>query len=518
MNSTPEWFDKKVSKLLTIPENFTFENKTINKHIIIRTHKYKKPKVKLKIVSNNSKPSKIKDYSKSIEKIKEQINSTQDETVLKKLNTSLKCCTTKQERINKNSNKIIKIYSVKVKFSSFQHSILQEWIKQCTIVYNKCIEFSKRENIDKKILYDYTKLKLLVFKELYTEIDTTTPYDMLTDSVREFCSNLKSCVTNLKENNIDKFEIKEKTKKEVESVFVSGKSINTNGIYIRNLTKTKNFKIIYDKILKNINSEKIECDCRLIYDSFFKEYYLKVPFYTNVKVVENREPVVSLDPGEKIFMTYYSLDECGMIGDNIRIPILQHEKKVRKYQRILKQNKNRKQKKLKHKNVIKRKLRKSYIRINNLVKDLHNQTANYLTNKYDNILIPVFETQNMVKTSRIKNQDKQDLTKVKEYKRKSRLNGRVKFVLNMLSHYSFRQHLLHKCNEKGCNMIMVSEEYTSQCCGKCGKCSINYCNKRVKKCENCSLEIDRDVNGSRNILIKNWNIIQGLSTGVTTSL
>ncbi len=32
----------------------------------------------------------------------------------------------------------------------------------------------------------------------------------------------------------------------------------------------------------------------------------------------------------------------------------------------------------------------------------------------------------------------------------------------------------------------------------------NYTN-RIKSCINCNLKIDRDINGSRNILIKNWN-------------
>jgi transposase len=50
---------------------------------------------------------------------------------------------------------------------------------------------------------------------------------------------------------------------------------------------------------------------------------------------------------------------------------------------------------------------------------------------------------------------------------------------------------------------IVSEEYTSQCCSKCGYLSDEYVGSE-KKCPYCNLEINRDVNGSRNILIKNW--------------
>ena len=48
----------------------------------------------------------------------------------------------------------------------------------------------------------------------------------------------------------------------------------------------------------------------------------------------------------------------------------------------------------------------------------------------------------------------------------------------------------------------MTEECTSITCSKCGKISTKY-EKRVKNCENCKLKIDRDINGSRNILIKN---------------
>jgi len=90
--------------------------------------------------------------------------------------------------------------------------------------------------------------------------------------------------------------------------------------------------------------------------------------------------------------------------------------------------------------------------------------------------------------------------------RKSRLSGKVKFVLSMLSHYKFRQHLLNKAKEYGCKVIECTEEYTSQCCGKCGYLSKTY-NKREKECEHCRFKINRDVNGARNILIKNYKLV-----------
>jgi transposase len=112
------------------------------------------------------------------------------------------------------------------------------------------------------------------------------------------------------------------------------------------------------------------------------------------------------------------------------------------------------------------------------------------------------EMKKKVKENIIKIKD--DKNKIREYTKKCRLNGRVKFVLNMLSHYKFRQQLLNKSQEHGCKVDVITEEFTSQCCGKCGKLSNNY-NKREKECIYCHAKINRDVNGARNILIKNYN-------------
>jgi putative transposase len=92
-------------------------------------------------------------------------------------------------------------------------------------------------------------------------------------------------------------------------------------------------------------------------------------------------------------------------------------------------------------------------------------------------------------------------TELKAYKRKRRLNSRVKFVLNQLSHYKFKQHLFSKAKEYGCLCVEVTEEYTSQLCAKCGRIDKLYVD-RMKKCKKCKHKINRDVNGARNILLK----------------
>jgi transposase len=524
-NKIPDWFDTKLSKNLYKPVNISFNTSFINKHTQFQTYSYNKPKFKYKLKElDNNNCKKPKDFSKSITKLQNLIKETTDEKLLKKYNTSLKCSLTKQNKQTQNVGKFLKSFTIKLHLNKDIQDKLKLWFQDSINIYNICVDYFNNEKCDKNLFHDYTKLKKVIIED-YTNINTASniPYDVMTDIVREFCSNLKSNFTKLKEKQITHFELKPKiiNKYFIYSLFVSGKSIRQKGIYHCSLGQIVNFETLYNKILLNIQNNTIECDSRLIYDSFTNEYFLNIPYYSSKKEVQNQKDVVALDPGEKIFMTYYSLDECGTIGKDIRLPILKEEAKIRKYQRILSQNKNKENKKLKHKYNIRKKLKHCYLRIKNVVKDLHCQTANILTNKFKRILIPVFKTQNMLSSknnnkenkSFIKNKIKENKAKckskieLKKYHRFNRLNSRVKFVMNMMSHYKFRQHLAHKCVEKGCEIIVVTEEFTSQCCGNCGTCSKTY-NNRIKKCEECKFEIDRDINGSRNILIKNWKTIQ----------
>jgi putative transposase len=229
-----------------------------------------------------------------------------------------------------------------------------------------------------------------------------------------------------------------------------------------------------------------------------------MPIYKDKRNIKNRNEIVALDPGEKIFQTYYSSNECGKIGENIRLIILKYQDKIKKYQRILKKNTNKNKKKLKNKITIKKKIRKYYQKIKNIVKDLHHKTAKYLCEKYDNIIIPKFETSKMIKNKNTNTNINKD--EMKRISKMNKLNKKVKFVLSNLSHFKFRQYLSYKCVEYDCQLLEVTEEYTSKCCSRCGFLSDNY-EKREKICPYCNLKIDRDINGSRNILLKTLNEI-----------
>lgn len=220
------------------------------------------------------------------------------------------------------------------------------------------------------------------------------------------------------------------------------------------------------------------------------------------QLIYNRKNIVALDPGERIFQTFYSPSECGLIGENMRITILKYQKKIKKYQKLLAENKNEiNGNSIKHKKQLTEKIQKKYNNIKNITADLRNKTALFFCRNYNNILIPEFKTQKMIKKVNITKKEMKVISK------KNKLNKKIKFVLNMLSHYKFKQHLINKSNEYGCNVITVTEDYTSQCCGYCGSLSKKY-NGRTKICDYCNNIMHRDINGARNILLKNLPLLK----------
>ena len=56
-------------------------------------------------------------------------------------------------------------------------------------------------------------------------------------------------------------------------------------------------------------------------------------------------------------------------------------------------------------------------------------------------------------------------------------------------------------------IIIKPEYYTSMTCGRCGNLKYNLGRNEIYECEKCNLKIDRDYNGSRNILLRNIEYI-----------
>ena len=122
-------------------------------------------------------------------------------------------------------------------------------------------------------------------------------------------------------------------------------------------------------------------------------------------------------------------------------------------------------------------------RIRNPMDELHHKAARFLADNFGLILIPSFETSEMV------------------------LRGarklRAKSVRSMLTyaHYRFRQFLTWKAWQCGKAVMVVNEAYTSKTCSGSGEIIPNLGGRRVVKGTD-GVELERGINGARGIFLR----------------
>lgn len=218
-------------------------------------------------------------------------------------------------------------------------------------------------------------------------------------------------------------------------------------------TDPKGVEVIYEKDTKK----------------YFFHYPVDVDFYPEGdRRNENQAPlrsldgkrIISLDPGVRKFMVGYDPDgKVVFVGKDAHREILTLLQEADKTMN-----------------------RSTWRKIKNKVSELHWKTIQYMMLNYDHIMIPDFKVSQMVRGKKISRQTKR--------------------MLCMYSFYSFMLKLKYKCKKNGKKMYVVDESYTSKTCTLCGKLN-DVGGKEVYQCGGCGNEIDRDVNGSRNILIKN---------------
>ena len=217
------------------------------------------------------------------------------------------------------------------------------------------------------------------------------------------------------------------------------------------------------------------------------EYYLCVPMEGRVWD-ENQVPdaatqsVASLDPGVRTFMTIYSADggvtdwaagdttrifrlcsQWDMLQSKCRHPMTTHRRRYK----------------------MRRAARRIQKRIRSLVDECHRKLAKWLCTNFRVVLIPLFETQQMVRRGH------------------RRLNSKGAKAMCTWSHYRFRQHLKHVAGSTSwCKVVETTEEFTSKTCGECGRLHQKLGGAKNFKCPSCDYEADRDANGARNILLR----------------
>jgi IS605 OrfB family transposase len=304
------------------------------------------------------------------------------------------------------------------------------------------------------------------------------PSRMFRGSIDLLTQDINSCISN---GNYE-LNMRVKTKKD-KNLIINSDQWNSNipfpselsgmnGYYTiahKRIPLSRLFKNLERRSYQILNDEENKYFLNMpVSNSFFYEMKCKVKkiIPSENQTTDNRFDVCALDPGVRKFQTLYGVNHVVEVGSHDCYKILNLLKLGDK-------SRPEEQKAIRKK-------------IKNLVDDLHRKTVSFLTSNYKTIFLPDFGTSEMLKGN---------------------ISANTKREMQTLRFYTFKMRLIDKCSKKGVELKIVSEAYTTQCCSECGVLtkigeSENFdCSNR--NCPLSGVELDRDFNSSRNILIRN---------------
>lgn len=387
--------------------------------------------------------------------------------------------TEQQYYYDDNDTDIMKSKQVILILNSEQKKIINSWLNTYAKVYNETLKYIKKsyENT-KKLMLNWMKVR----QEIKQERDNIISKYSLSknkkiqvhdadNAIKEACKNYKAAITNYKKCNIKYFRMRYWKQNKMKKIMgLESNNFKSGSIRKKILGDVKGY---YNG--KKIKFSDINKDCKLSYDKLLNRYTLYVPEKADINNnITNRNKVISLDPGIRTFMTGISEKKAIKIGDGV----------TEKLKRILRRKDNIMKNKEIPQKIKKKNERLCNKKIYNLTNDLHWQSLNYLTKNYENIFIGNMSTKEII--SNDKNLEK--------------ITKRLGCALRL---YEFRMRLKYKCSITNTKYKIVNESYTSKTCSICGNIKNDLGGLKLYSCENCGLKIDRDVNGARNIYLRN---------------
>lgn len=327
-------------------------------------------------------------------------------------------------------------------------------------------------------------------------------YDIRDGAIQDLLTAVKACQTKVKQGDLKEFRLSYRSRKRLasESLFLRKKYIEVRGNRV--LVKWPNQPVmtLHCGRFRGL-PRKVEMDCRLQRTSN-NDFYLCVPTGYTVpngeKEVETQDlRVASLDPGVRTFQTIYdpSRRRCIEVGAGDMKAVVRLCVSVDKLMSAESKTRTSRERYM-----LRRVARRVRKQLRNKVDEVHKQLVRFLTSQYDLILLPKFEVSQMIR------------------KRDRKLRTKTARQMATWAHYRFRTRLESKCRERGVKLMVVSEAYTSKTCSQCGKQNSKLGGSKWFRCrrENggCGMEMDRDKNGAKNILLRNWEVA-GLELGDT---
>ena len=210
----------------------------------------------------------------------------------------------------------------------------------------------------------------------------------------------------------------------------------------------------------------------------YGQYHMSVPYDEKLPPErENQARVVALDPGVRSFLTWYCADSVGKIGEGAFFRIQRLCERLDDLLSRAAKSPSRKRRNMR------RAANRMRLRIDNLVRELHRQAARFLVDNYDVILLPGFETSEMVERGR------------------RRIRSKTVRNLLTLAHYRFKLFVRHKALETGAIVLDVSEAYTTKTVSWTGEVLENLGGASMVVAQDGE-RMDRDYNGARGIYLR----------------
>lgn len=356
-----------------------------------------------------------------------------------------------------------------------QKAILRRWFGTSRYVYNASVSLLEAADTPT----NFKGLVPVVFDEL-PAWHTETPRQIKVGAVMDACQSVKNAKVKCKETG--EFEkVKFRSRKRKQTLYLRADSLKKNGFYVRLLGEMKMAEPLpanpqgTGKVSERDTDAEVK-DSQLILEN--GRYFLCVPYIEKKKTRKPSGKIVALDPGVRDFMTFFSENSFGWLGQQC----------INRIQRLCQHCDNLYSRATQEKRPLRRALRKAAnrikVKIRNLIDELHKKIAHFLVTNFDIILLPTFETKQMTKRG------------ARKLRRKS-----VRQMLT-LSHYRFKIFLKHKAFEYGVQVIDVCEAYTSKTVSWTGEIVANLGGSKVIKSSG-GHRMDRDLNGARGIFIKN---------------
>jgi putative transposase len=344
--------------------------------------------------------------------------------------------------------------------TAVQKKIFRSWLGASRFVYNKTVEMLNGPKETRATHWMAAAKQILPeLPEWAKEI----PYQVKKIAVEDAFKAFSNGVKKYKKTG-EVFSLGFRSRKDPkQSCFIPSSALRSTGIYPK----------IAGQLKKSEQWPDGARDSRLVFEH--GRWFCLVPKKIAFQPAENQGRVVAIDPGIRTFATLYAVDGAAKVGDGDYYAILRRcfalDDLISRISKATARKKRR----------LKKAADKLRFTIRNLVDELHFKLIRMLLNSFDTILLPTFETSEMVSRAARK--------------------IRAKSVRSMLTwgHFRFKQRLKSAAARIGKTVMDVNEAYTSKTASWTGEM------KKIggaKQITSGGITVDRDVNGARGIFLR----------------